>query len=198
MKVIAISALAVVVSITQANHIAYAQKEGWRVYSPPDKSFKVELPAPLREVMSFEGEHGANLEPDQKGEGGTCYAAIDTTPKESRFGIIVINERTRAKFLRSVKRDKLLGYLSAVFIGDDDETQFMKAPIEVKHHGVTGKEYFYIKDVTVNRPLFTRGRIFDTGKKIYILVFVGRDAKDLTSVDAERFLTSFRLHKSRG
>jgi hypothetical protein len=198
MKVIAISALAAAVLTIQANYIVYAQKENWRVYSPPDNSFSIELPAPLREVMSFEGEHGANLEPNQKTEGGTRYAAIETTPEESRFGIIVVHERTRAKFLRSLKRDELLDYLSAVLIGDDDETQFMKAPVEVKYNGLTGREYFYVKDITINDPLFTRGRIFDTGKKMFILIFVGRDTKDLTSPDAERFLNSFRLRKRRG
>lgn len=168
----------------------YAQDGGrWRVYSPNHGVFSVETPAPLRKVMSFDGEHGASLEPDQKEENVSCYAAIETTPEDSRFGVIVIN--LRGRLLGSSKGEDRLEYLSAILIGDEDETQLMRVPRAVEHNGLTGKEYFYVKDA----GLFTRGRIFVAGGKIYVIVFVGRNDKDLTSTDAERFLNSFRLHK---
>ena len=65
---------------------------------------------------------------------------------------------------------------------------------------MTGKEYFYSKESKVfeygsTNEIFKRGRVFDLGNKIYILVFAGRDAKDLKSPDAERFFGSFHLGK---
>jgi hypothetical protein len=141
--------------------------------------------------MSFEGEQGTGLEPDQKIGWASCYAAIETTPEDSRFGILVINGR--GKFVRLQKRETLLEYLSWLFIADDDELEFLKAPIVVNRNRLTGKEYLYIKGT----ELFTRGRIFDTGDKIYVVVFVGKNVADLTSQDAETFFNSFRRQNQR-
>ena len=194
MKLAIIFAFTIISLVPQTNGITYAQNKNWRVYSPPDRSFNVELPVPLRRVMSFEGEHGANLEPDQNIGWATGYAAIETTPEESRFGILAINKRVRTKLLRSQNLKEYLKFLSWTFIGDDDFTEFMRAPVVVKRNGLTGMEYTYIKEDALNNvTLYTRGRIFDTGSKTYVLVFVGKSIKDLTSTDAERFLNSFRL-----
>jgi hypothetical protein len=169
--------------------------QGWRTYSPSDNSFSVDLPVPLQRAMSFEGEHGASLEEDQRIGWASCYAAIETTPRDSRFGVIVINDRTRLH--RSQKRETWLKYLARVFLADDDETQFLRAPTVVKHDGLAGKEYLYVKEDTLNFKLFTRGRIFDTGDKIYVIVFVGENTADLTSPDAERFLNSFQRQRRK-
>jgi len=167
----------------------YAQDKTWKAYLPPDSSFSVELPAPLRRVKSFEGEHGASLEPDQEIKGASCYAAIETTPRDSRFGIIAI----RAKGLRRIRmsREEFLRSLSYTFLADDDETQYLREPVPVRQGGLSGREYLYVKDSSPS--LFTRGRVFDAGGIFYVLVYVGRDEKDLASPDAERFLKSFRL-----
>jgi hypothetical protein len=192
MKLAIIITLAITSLAPQTNGIAYAPN--WQIYSPPNKSFDVELPAPLRRVMSFEGERGANLVPDQNIGWATCYAGIETIPEESRFGIVVVNGKARTKFLRSQNLKKYLEYLSRLFIGDDDEAQFMRAPIVVNRNRLTGMEYIYVKEDTLNNvTLHTRGRIFDTGYKTYVLVFIGKNVEELTSPDAERFLSSFRL-----
>jgi hypothetical protein len=188
----AIVGLAVAILFAIQGDLTHAQNGNWRAYSPPHSGFSIETPAPLRRVMSFEGEHGASLAPDQRNEWAYCYAAIETTPQDSRFGIAVINGRSR--ITRSQKREELLEYLSWIFFADDDELQFMRAPVVVRNKGLTGKEYFYI-DTYGSGNLFTRGRIFDTGNKIYVIVFVGQNIKDLTSPDAERFLNSFRLRR---
>ena len=141
--------------------------------------------------MSFEGEHGASLEPDQKEKNVECYSAIETTPQDSRFGIIVINPA--GKSLRSFKREELLEHLSVFLIGNDDESQFMRTPAAITRNGLSGKEYFYVREGSKGCDLCTRGRIFRVGNRLYVLVFVGQNVKDSTSVDAERFLNSFRL-----
>ena len=174
-----------------------AQNGEWRVYSPPRAGFSIEAPAALRKVLSCDGEHGASLAPDQMNRWAACYAAIETTPEDSRFLVIVINGR--AKFLRSQPRDKLIWYLSVMLIGDDDEPE-PTSVAAITANGLTGKEYFYAKPRQVSpngstAEIFKRGRIFDTGREIYVLVFVGQNAKDLTSPDAERFFKSFRLRR---
>ena len=187
MKTSVILALAVALLVIQSSLAAHAQNKGWRVYSPPDGSFSVELPAPLRKVASFEGEHGASLASDQRIRWASCYAAIETTPEDSRFGIIVINGR--AKFLRWQPREEFLSYLR-ILIGDDDRPEPTSETV-IHANGLKGKEYVYTSGMS------TRGRIFDTGSRIYILVFVGRvgrDDEDLTSPAAERFFNSFRAY----
>jgi hypothetical protein len=179
----------------QMSSMAHAQGKSWRTYSLPDSSFSIELPAPLQKVMSFEGEHGASLEPDQHIKWAACYAAIETSPEDSRFGIIAVETKSLRKALRSMSREEFLTSLSYTFLADDDETQYLRAPVIVEHNGLTGKEYFYVKEHSLSCCLYIRGRIFDADNRIYVLVFVGQDEKDLGSPDAERFLNSFRVRE---
>lgn len=171
---------------------AGAQDGGWRTQSPPDKRFGVELPVPLREVVSFSGEHQATLEPDQKSWWCPCYAGYETDPGESRFGVVVVN--ARQKYIRSQPREGRYGlyqYLGAMVIGNEDEPE----PTSVKEIGVNGlrgKEFIYTRG-----GVATRGRMFETGGRIYVVVFVGKNEKDLASPDAERFLNSFRLLRGK-
>lgn len=187
--------LTCVLVVARMSGVPHAQDRSWRTYSPPGSSFSVELPAPLRRVMSFEGEHGASLEPDQEMKGAHCYAAIETTPGDSRFGVIAFKTSALRKVFRSTPREEFLVSLSYTFLADDDETQYLRAPVEIKHNGLRAREYFYVKasEHPHGSALYTRGRIYDVGGNIYVTVFVGRNAQDLTSPDAERFLNSFRL-----
>ena len=177
--------------------LAHSQTH-WKTYESPDKTFLVEAPAPLREVASFDGEHGASLAPDQEYEWAKSYAVIETDGSV-RFGLNVIDGR-QSDF-RSQPRAKLLLYLSAVLIGDEDNPDAkIQKPINV--NGLEGNEYFHIREDRImgggsTGEIHTRGRIFDTGDRIYVITFIGSDTKDLTSDDAERFLNSFRLLKHR-
>ena len=173
------------------NGSVQAQGNSWQTYSPSDSRFSVELPAPLRKVMSFEAEQRASLALDQKMKGASCYAAIETTPGESRFGIIVIPAKYLSKI--SMSKEGVFRSLSYTFLADDDEPQFLKPPLELIQNGLSGKEYIYIKDSKYSGSLYTRGRILDAGSAFYVLVYVGRDEKDLLSFDANRFLNSFRV-----
>lgn len=175
--------------------VTSGQDRSWQTYSVPDTAFTVELPAKLQKVMSFEGEHGASLEHGQEMKGGACYAAIETTPSESRFGIIVIKAEEAAKVKMS--RAEAVAALKYAFLADDDEIQYLTKPFQVKTNGLTGREYFYINDRKGDFSLFTRGRIFDAGDRFFVLIFVGRTEEDLSSDDAKRFFNSFRKGKRR-
>jgi len=177
--------------------LARAQAQ-WKTYTSPDKTFLLEAPAPLREVASFDGEHGASLDPDQEYQWAKSYAVIETGG-DVRFGLNVINGRP--KDFRSQPRAKLLWYLSAVLIGDEDNPD-SKIQKRINVNGLKGNEYFHSRENRIigngsTGEIHTRGRIFDTGARIYVITFIGNDAEDLTSADAERFLNSFRLLKHR-
>ncbi len=190
MKWLSILALVGVVLLAQPSLLAHAQTDSWRLYTPPRQSFSVESPAPLRKVESFSGEHQASLERSQRIHWASCYAAIETTPEESRFGIVVID--ARQKFIRSQPRDEKHGlywYLGAILIGNEDEPEPTSVK-EINVNGLSGREYVY-----THGGVSTRGRIFEVGGKIYVVVFVGKDDNDLASSDAERFLNSFRLQR---
>lgn len=166
----------------------------WRTYLSPDKTFSVEAPAPLREVASFDGEHGATLDADQRYDYATCYAVFETNPEAARFGVAVVNGRL--KHIRSSPRSQLLWYLSAVLIGDEDNPN-AKIEKRVSVNGLSGNEYFHIRENPNGNTgeIHTRGRIFDTGSRIYVITYIGQNNEDLTSPEAERFLNSFRLKK---
>jgi hypothetical protein len=197
MKTVSVLTLAVLL-IVQGGFI-YAQNGNWRVSYPPHSGFSIETPVPLLKVISFDGEHGVNYDPGENSRDISSYAAVESSPEECRFGIIVISGRTRARFLRSGPGNELFWYLGAMLIGDDDDPDPERVKV-VWADGLKGKEYFYIRknqDFPNGRTgaFNTRGRIFDTGNEIYVIVFVGQKIDDLTSLDAEHFLNSFHLRR---
>jgi hypothetical protein len=193
-------AMLITLIFAQPNLIVNAQGRAWQTFSSPADDFTVEVPAGLRIVKTCEGRNEADLEPARREDltsYTSCYEAPEASPGESRFRLLVINGR--AQVLSSLPRAELLAYLSVMTIGDDDDPE-PTSEAAVKVHGLSGTEYYYAKESKVfehvrTNEIFKRGRVFDTGSKIYIQVFEGRDAKDLKSPDAERFFSSFRLGK---
>lgn len=182
MKVIFLMLLTLLMTLEQRH------AQSWRVYSPPDKSFSIELPAPLRRVTFFEGKTGASSEAGlDVDKNVSSYAALQSAPKVREYGVIVIDGRS--KELDPVERRKRVAGLDFV-IGGDDATPTSKSTVQA--NGLTGKEYVYAKEI--GDGIYTRGRVFDAGKRIYVIVFRARTAEDLGSPDAERFLNSFRPH----
>jgi hypothetical protein len=161
------------------------EAQTWRVYSP-DKRISVELPAPLRRVTFFEGKHGASNEPDVDADKEVfSYAALQPESKGREYGVIVI--AGGPKKIRPAERQKRIAGLDFV-IGGDDATPTSERAIRV--NGLLGKEYVYAKEIA--DQVYTRGRIFDLGDRVYVIVFRARIAEDLNSADAKRFLNSFR------
>lgn len=164
--------------------------QSWRVYSPPEKSFSVELPAPLHRVTSFEGKYGASTEPGlDVHKNVLSYAALQSAPKVREYGVIVIDGKSK-EFLSAERGKRIDGF--EFFIGGDDATPTSQRTVHV--NGLTGKEYVYAKEI--EDGIYTRGRVFDAGERIYVIVFRARTAEDLSSPDAEKFLNSFRPAES--
>jgi hypothetical protein len=186
--------IAIALTIFQTSLNSFARQGEWRTYSSPDNKFSIELPGPLVKVKSFDGKHGTDFDPEQS-KYGSSYVARESGDNEARFGIIAL--KGNAKICKAQERSRTIEGLSWLLIADEDELQFLKPPTEITSNGLRGREYFYVKDKTINSPLFTRGRIFDTGTVIYVLVFVGSNQGELSSSDAERFFNSFRLRQRK-
>jgi|GEM_PF-1071020 len=182
--------------------IAQGQARNWRVYSSTDDQFTVEVPSGVRITKTGESKNEATLGPDQK-ESLDSYISIyedaAASNQDSKFRIIVVNGQ--AKILKSLSRNNLLTYLSVMLIGDDDDPQPTSETL-IKIDRLVGTEYVWAKESKVleygsTNEIFSRGRIFDEGNKIYIIVFRGENADELKSPTTEHFLSSFRLHKRK-
>ena len=171
---------------------AQGQTRAWRVYSSTDDDrFTVEIPRSSNIVKTIESKNEANLSADEKRNFlsyVSAYEDASASDQRSQFLIGVINGQ--AALFKSVSREKLLWYLSVLIIGDDDDPHPTRVRT-IKVNRLVGKEYVWDKQ---NR-LFSRGRIFDRGDKIYVIVFKGENSKELKSPTVERFLSSFRLQK---
>ena len=167
----------------------YAQD--WRVYSPPYTNYSIESPVPLRRVRYYEGEHGIGDKWTTKEEarGSVVYVAQQSAPQARDYAILAANI---PKKHRPLSKDNI-DYLKWWIGGDDDSEPTSVADVEV--NGLKGKEYTYAHDIALDR--YTRGRIFDAGEKVYILIFKSSAAEDLSSDAAMRFLNSFRLRKRK-
>lgn len=165
----------------------YAQ--GWRVYSPPDTNYSVESPSPFRRVRYYEGEHGIGdaWTTEEEARGGIVYVAQQSSPYARDFAVLVMDI---PKKHRPVSAD-VLDYLKWWIGGDDDSEP--TSVLDVNVNGLKGKEYIYATAISLDRH--TRGRIFDGGDKVYILIFKSSTAEDLSSDAATRFLNSFCLRK---
>jgi hypothetical protein len=180
--------LAIICLLTVSSQI-YAQN--WRTYSPPDNSFTIEVPALMRRVTWFEGQHGIETEPDPDiDKSVTPFAALQSEPQVREYGVVVLDGKS--KELPSKNREDRIAGLWFL-IGGDDATPTNERIVRVS--GFNGKEYVYAKEISDER--YTRGRIIDAGEKIYVIVFVAKTAEDLNSSDAERFLNSFRPQRSK-
>lgn len=141
---------------SQTALVTEAQNQKWKIHLSPDKTFSVMVPKATSVQPPHEKFRTCTI-----GERGLEGALRETIPRETRFGVIVINGR--AEILRSLTRQKALEHLGLRFIGDDDEARFLRLGQKVRMRGLVGHEYFYIRDSEI--PLFARGRIFDTGKQ---------------------------------
>jgi hypothetical protein len=163
-----------------------AQRRAWQTQFPCDRTFGVEVPSRLYEVSWFEGKHGPSLEPDESFEkDGRAFVALQRTPKKRQFGVVV--QRVPREERRPLARGEFGGLY--FLIGGDDATPTSEKTVHV--NGLTGREYVYAKEIS--EDTYTRGRIFYAAGHLYIIVFVGTSAEDLSSQEADRFLNSFRL-----
>ena len=189
MSVVSVVRLLVILISVEIFQSSAAQD--WRLYFLPRTYAGIEAPAQFRRVRYYEGEHGIGDSWTTKAEarGGVVYVAQESKPLPRDYAILVI-DIPKAK--RPVSQDTL-DYLKWWIGGDDDSEP--TSTTEIEAHGIKGKEYLYARDIALNR--YTRGRIFNAGKRVYILIFKSSKPEDLNSKSALRFLNSFRLENQK-
>ena len=194
--------LLVFLTVVSVAPVAQGQSRDWRVYSSADDHFTVEVPADRRIIKTSESKNEATLGLDQRESLPSYFSAYQdaSAPNElSKFLIVVINGR--AGIFKSLSRSSPVRYLSVMLIGDDDDPY----PTRIRAsrvNGLEGKEYVWAKKAKVlengsTNEIFKRGRIFDRGDEIYVIVFIGENSDELRSPTAERFLNSLRLQKQK-
>jgi hypothetical protein len=186
--------LKIVTALWVLTATASGQTRVWRVQSPCDGSFSVEVPSPLFEVSWFEGKHGAEIEPDSPFDRDTrSYVSFQKDPKTRQFGIAVFDvskdttEKERAEYAKGN-----FGRFDFMIGGDDAEAT-SESP--VRAGGLIGREYFFKKEIQADT--YTRGRIFYADARLYFVILRATTPDDLASPDAARFLDSFRIARRR-
>lgn len=202
MKIYISLSLFLILTVAQPNFIAHGQHRDWQVYSSSDDQFTVEVPSAVRIIKTAASKNEAGLDPNQRESLASYISSYEDTaasPQDSKFRVFVIDGQ--ANIFNSLSRDNLLTYLSVMLIGDDDEPEPTSETV-IKLNGLRGKEYIWAKERIVfeygsSNAIFKRGRIFDSGNKIYVIVFVGRNTDELRSPTAARFLNSLSLGKRK-
>ncbi len=165
----------------------YSQE--WHVYSPPHTGYSVESPVSFRRVRYYEGEHGIGdaWTTKEEARGSIVHVAQQSLPEARDYAVLVMDIPKKHRPLSADDIDYLKWWVG----GDDESEPTSVSDVEV--NGLKGKEYVYAKAISLDR--YTRGRIFDSGDRVYILIFKSSTTEDLSSDAATRFLNSFRLRK---
>lgn len=166
--------------VLPAGHAGRAQSD-WQVYSPPDRSFTVEVPKPRHdEVEAYEGLD----EPTPDG----------WKPVHSYTAVASL-ERLRAYFISVFEvdgargaDDKALDEFIHELAGEDKRlTRAEQTSVD----GLRGRDYI-LSSRGADEPVFMRVRLVQSGARLYVLTYVSDNSGDLDSPSAQRFLNSLR------
>jgi hypothetical protein len=179
---------------------AQTKEDSWQYYSTPDNGFRVRLPGSLKRVKAFDAEHGVHSDPELDKEGVRSYVSAERDEESVRFGIVIFPKHVVGKYLTLMTKEKWQKGIAVLFFGDDDESQFLSKPKKVKNNGFGGTEYVFLNVDKANRgaaDLYSRGRIFEHRGDFFLLIFVGKNGKDLFSKDTNEFFDSFEFLKKQ-
>ena len=166
--------------VDTAGRAGRAQSD-WQVYSPPDRSFSVEVPkTPHDEAESYEGL-------DESTPGGWkpvhSYAAVASL------------ERLRAYFISVFEvdgargaDDKAIDEFIYELAGEDKR---LTRSEQISVDGLRGRDYT-LSSRGADEPVFMRVRLVQAGARLYVLTYVSDNSGDLDSPSALRFLNSLR------
>lgn len=158
-------------------------QSGWRVYSPPDKSFTVELPQEPRRVNK--------IDPTSSDEESffECTKSVDAyelqlNPKSPEYAFVIGVFDVSACQRRPETFNKEVENLVAVIGGDNKR---LIKDEKVKVNGLPGREFIY-----ENGDLHGRVLIVNAGKRIYMLTYTNDTSGAITSAETTRMFSSFR------
>jgi hypothetical protein len=141
----------------------------WKIWSPPDRSFSVEVPEPLE----TNDELGEESDPDAVQSFG-----VDTKD----FVLIAIILRYE-DFATKTTEDKFGGLFFV--LGGDDDFDFTEKNVNIR--GMPAQEIVYNK-----RPI--KGLFIDASDTVYVLGLRAKKKEDVNAAVANRFFSSFSLN----
>lgn len=186
----AMMALAITLRVSSNNFQAQARstlqgqtQRNWRVYSPPDKSFTVELPQ--------EPRHTNKMDPTSADEASffECTKSVDAyeiqlKPQSPEYAFVigvfdVSGCPRKAETFNNEVKD-----LIAILGGDNK--RLIKNE-QVKVNGLPGREFIY-----ANGELYGRVLVINAGKRIYMLTYTNNSSSTTSSAETIRMFSSFR------
>lgn len=161
--------------------LSVVAENGWRVYSPPDNSFTVQVPVtPLTDADTYDAF-------EKSTPGGWkpihSYAAVASL-EEPRVYFVSIFEAVARGRAREKQVDELI-----------QELFKSKRLISSKQINMTRPRSRELtlarKDTDENQ--FMRVRLIEVGQRVYMLTYVTNTVEDVYSRSAQRFFTSFQI-----
>ena len=171
--------LAVLVTILLCAQATQAQT--WRRFSPPNRSFIIELPARPKPVKNKE-DSPQTLFNLGKAKSGYAYKVNLGFEKDPE---LLVGVTDLSKPLSDSEFDKTVDSLM-LFVAGDDKHFSRKTDLVVG--GFHGRDFMYDKGVMRGRALF-----MNSGRRIYLLI-VGTEVDDdaISSTTVQRIFKSFR------
>ena len=183
MKVVSLYITALLLTVSSLGYAQTKQRPvNWQVFSPPDKGFKIEVPAKPRRIDDLYGDTDSNGY-----KSIDVYGVSQSSPTRREYQIIVLvpSEGMRKEHPKGNE----LGGLEFTIGGDNAEP---KSESDIKVGNFKGKELIYA--LTDAEALGHRkGRIIDAGTKVFVLIYATNAASDLSSSAAARFFNSFKV-----
>lgn len=158
----------------------FTSGQTWRRFSPPDRSFTIELPARPKLVKNKQDSPQA-LFNFGKVNSGYAYKVKLGFEKEPEL-LVAVARLSRP--LRDEAFDKTVDSLM-LFVAGDDKHFSRKSDVVVA--GFHGREFVYDKGVMRGRALF-----LNSGRRVYLLIFGTEVDGAISSSTVERVFKSFR------
>ena len=168
----------------QARSTLQGQAQGnWRVYSPPDRSFTVELPQ--------EPRHTNKIDPTSTDEASffECTKSVDAyeiqlKPQSPEYAFVigvfdVSGCRRKAETFTKEVKDLI------AILGGDNKRLIKNEQVTV--NGLPGREFIY-----ENGELYGRVLLINAGKRIYMLTYTNNSSGGTSSAETIRMFSSFR------
>jgi hypothetical protein len=161
--------------------LVYAQSS-WKVFSPPDKSFTVELPEKPRQAKppSDTEESAESLFENTKSAYAYTLSLRKNDPvPEFSFGVLYLSKpMSNSRFDEAVNSNML-------WIGGDDKHFSKEADVVLS--GFHGREFIYDKGIASGRALFINAR-----NRIYLMLFHTEVEGDISSEAVSRIFRTFK------
>src|SRR5215213_3217905 len=154
-------------------------QSSWQVFSPPDKSFTVELPTQPRRPLNKEESAESIFENIKSAYVYTLKLRSNDPVPDFSFGVLYLSKPlSNPKFDETVNSNML-------WIGGDDKHFSKESDVIVS--GFHGREFIYEKGIASGRALF-----INAGSRIYVMLFHTEVEGDISSEAVSRIFRTFK------